>query len=172
MSDYYLIAKIKKIAEPDGFLLIESYSDFLVEYEGDKEVFIDVYGAKRSFIIEDLIANGEYYAVKFRNFDSSAEVKFLLGKDVFVDSKDVVELDEDAFFIHDLIGSKVFRNSELFGFVVDVIRLQSNDVYVIKSLDDEEILIPAIKDYIAGFNPDEKRLDLVPGKDSFYEDED
>lgn len=173
MSDYYFIAKIKKIAEPDGFLLVESYSDFFERFQKGEKVLLDVYGAKRSFIIEDITSIGENYDVKFKNFNSPEDVDFLLGKEIFVDSENVVALDEDTFFVHDLIGSKVFRNSEPFGFLVDVLRLESNDVYVIRSLEDEKILIPAIKDYIADFNPDKKRLDLVPGKDSFYyEDED
>jgi 16S rRNA processing protein RimM len=173
LSDFYLIAKIRKVADQDGFLFVESYSDYFERFAGDREVLIDVYGDKRSFFIEDFTGTGENYKLKFKNFNSADEAKFLLGKSIFVDIDNLAELEEDTYFIHDLIGSQVFRNSELVGSVIDVLRLESNDVYVIKSLEGEEILIPAIKDYIAGFNPDKKRLDLVPGKDSFYyEDED
>ena len=96
-------------------------------------------------------------------------MEVLLGKDIFVDENDVVKLPADQYFIHDLIGSSVFRNKILVGKIVDVMVLPANDVYVIDA-DGKEILIPAIKEFVEKFIPSEKKLFLIPEADIDYDE--
>ena len=75
---------------------------------------------------------GGNIALKFKGFDNNEDVKFLLGKKIYVDNEHSVKLSADTYFIHDLIGSEVFQGSKLIGFLEDVLILHSNDVYVIR----------------------------------------
>jgi 16S rRNA processing protein RimM len=76
------------------------------------------------------------------------------------------------FFIHDLIGSIVYRNDEKIGKITDVLNMPANDVYVIENLSHEEILVPAVKDYVNSFDPVKKILILQPGGKIYEDDED
>ena len=66
-----------------------------------------------------------------------------------VNREDAVELEEDEYFIADMIGMKVITDEgEEFGTLKDVMETGANDVYVIRRADGGEVLIPAIKECI------------------------
>ncbi|MGE5845571.1 MAG: ribosome maturation factor RimM, partial [Ignavibacteria bacterium] len=109
--------------------------------------------------------------LKFKGFDTEKDAQALIGKDIFVDKTNLVKLPEGYFFIHDIIGSEVYRNDEKFGVIKDVLIYPANDVYIIEQTGGSEILIPAVKDYIESFDPGKKILILKPGS-GIYEDED
>ncbi len=112
---------------------------------------------KKNFV-EEVIKHKDFFTLKFRNFNTDKDSQFLIGKDIFVDEKDVVKLPADTFFVHDFIGSKVFQDENLFGIIEDVLNLPANDVYVVKDFNGNELLLPAVKEYIAGFDSENKIL--------------
>ncbi|MFC2133268.1 ribosome maturation factor RimM [Bacteroidota bacterium] len=171
MSQHYLIAQIKSIYGCEGFVSIISYSDALDRFKNLREVFIEVFGAKREFFVDKTDFINNQWLLKFKNFNSDQDVKFLVGKKVYIEKKDLANLPNDTFYIHDLIGSKVYSDSKFFGYLIDVLVLKSNDVYVIEREDGKEVLIPALKDYIIGFDTAKKRLDLVSVSEIFLDDE-
>ena len=171
MNDLFLIAEIKAIQGSSGYVLVRSFSDFSERFFRLKEVYIDFFGSYKKFAVEKVSIVNENIALKFKGFSSVEDLRIFLKKKIYVDKKDAVQLDKDSFFIHDLVGSKAFRNKELLGSVEDVYLLPANDVYIIKTLDDRRILIPAVKDYIKEFDPIEKKLDLTDDCDLLYDDE-
>ena len=172
MSDFYLIAEIKSIYGKKGHVTAITHTDFPERFLKLKKVFVEVYGDKKLFYVQEIKKNKNNFLIKFKNFNNGSEVKFLIGKKIYIDSENVVSLSEDLFFVHDLIGSVVYRNKEEIGMIKDVLNLPANDVYVIMSRLHKEILIPAVKDYIAGFDPVNKILILQPGGKIYEDDED
>ena len=170
MSDFFLIAKISSLYGKNGYVRIISHSDFPERFLALRKVFIDFFGNKKEFLIEDVKKVKDYFVLKFKSFNNDSDVQVLLEKEIFVDSENLVKLPENYFFVHDLIGSKVLRNNEEFGVIEDVIHNQANDVYVIKNTMGKEILIPAVSDFIENFDQPNKILILKPDKD-LYEDE-
>jgi len=63
--------------------------------------------------------------------------------------------------MHDLIGSNVFLGDRRIGLLNDILVSKAHDLYVIASDQGEEILIPAVSEYIKGFDAEMKRLDLT-----------
>lgn len=171
MDDFFLIAEVKAILGTEGYVNIQSFSDFSERFFQLKEVYVDFFGNFKKFVVEDAISSGKNIALKFKGFNSADDAAIFLNKKVFVEKKNSVLLDENTFFIHDVIGSSVFRNSELIGTVDDVYVLPANDVYVIKTSEGRNILVPAVKDYVKGFNAIDRRLELVPDCDLLYDDE-
>jgi len=171
VNDLFLIAEIKAVHSSNGYVLVDSFSDVTERFFKLKSVFIDLFGLRKEFFVENVSEVGGRIALKFKNFDSSDDVKILIGKKVFVEGKDSVKLSKDTYFIHDLIGSEVYRNSVMIGRVDDVLIYPANDVYSVKDLEGREILVPAIKDYVKLFDPVKKRLELVSDCDLLYDDE-
>lgn len=171
MDDFFLIAEVKAVHGSNGFLLIESYSDFSDRFFNLNSVYLEFFSSRKEFFVENVIEVDGKIAVKFKGFDNAEDVKFLLGKKIYVDKEHSVKLSADTYFIHDLIGSKVYRRGELFGSLEDVMVLSANDVYVIKDINQKKVLVPAVKDYIKSFDPDRKRLELMPDCDLLYDDE-
>lgn len=170
MSDFFLIAKIISVYGKDGFVRITSYSDFPDRFYRLDKVYIDFFNDKKEFIVEKILVQKNNIVLKFKNFDNDKDVQILIGKDVFVDEKKVIKLPEGSYFVHDLLGCKVYRNNKEYGILKDVLNFPANDVYLIEDLLGEEILIPAIKDYIESFDRDKKILIIKPG-DELYEDD-
>ena len=167
MPEFFLIAKIQSAFNKEGFVRIFAYSDFPERYFNLHKVYIDFSGIKKEFYVEKIKKEKDFFIFKFKNFNSDSDVEVLSGRDIFVDEYDVVELPADQYFIHDIIGSSVYRNEILVGKIVDVMVLPANDVYVMDA-DGKEILIPAIKEFIEKFIPSEKKLFLVPEADINY----
>jgi 16S rRNA processing protein RimM len=172
LADYFLIAKIIQAFGKNGFVKISSYSDFPQRFFNLKNVYVDFEGDKKKFFVENVTRQKNFFALKFKNFDSDKDVEVLSGKEIFVDDENLVKLPNDFFFIHDLIGSKVFKNDEQIGEITDVINLPANDVYVIRDKEQKEILIPAVLEFIESFDPQKKVMILKPGSDFYEQDED
>ena len=172
MSDFFLIARIVSVYGKDGFVKITSFSDFPDRFFKLKRAYLDFFGDKKEFVVEDVLRQNKIFALKFKNFNNAEDCSVLIGKDVFVDDEGLVKLPAGSYFIHDLVDSKVYRNNKEFGIIKDVLSYPANDVYVIEDTEGKEILIPAVKDFIEGFDPQNKRLTLRPGDDIYENDED
>jgi len=167
VPEFFLIAKIQSAFNKEGFVRILNYSDFPERFFNLQKVYVDFSGIKKEFYVEEVKKKKDFFTLKFKNFDNDNDVNVLLGKDIFIDEKDAVKLPADQYFIHDLIGSSVFRNNVLVGKIVEVLVLPANDVYVIDA-GNREILIPAVKEFIERFIPSEKKLILLPEADIGY----
>lgn len=86
--------------------------------------------------------------VKLEGIDTPEAAEKLRGKFLYM-HRDDLELDENTYFIQDLIGVEV-RNvdtNELYGTIEDVLQTGANDVYSIKG-ENRDYLVPAIADVV------------------------
>lgn len=168
MDDLYLIAKIVSLHGLDGSVRIISYSDFPERFFRLKGVKIDFFGKYKDFEVENVISEGENFVIRFKNFSTREASEALIGKEIFVTKENLVELPDGYFYIHDLVGSKVYRKGILLGEITEVLQLPANDVYVIKG--EKEILIPALRRLIVSFSPEKKELILNEEEDLYDEE--
>jgi 16S rRNA processing protein RimM len=172
VDDFLLIAKVKSIHGNDGFLSIESFSDFQDRFLKLEKVFADFFGVRKEFIVEAVDYFSKKIVIKIEGFNNSDDASIFIGKNLFVCQSEAIPASGDVFFIHDLIGSEVFQKERLIGVIVDVLKLPANDVYLVKNRVKKEILIPAVKDFIQKFDAKKKRVDITPEFDLTYYDED
>jgi 16S rRNA processing protein RimM len=170
VKEFFLIAKISSLYGHSGFVKVELYSDFRKRLSETDKVFIDFWGDKKILFLESVKYPGSSVVVKFKNFDNERDAGVLIGREVFVEDEDLVQLDDNSYYIHDLTGSKVFQQEEEIGEIIDVLTLPANDVIVIKRDNEDELLIPIVLNYIESFDPGKKRLVLK--EDLNYDDED
>jgi len=171
VDDLFLIAEVAEVFNSSGFVLINSFSDFSERFFKLNSVYFEFFNSRKEFFVENVIEVNGNIAIKFKGIDNAEDVKFLIGKKIYVDKNHSVKLSADTYFIHDLIGSKVFKESKFFGILEDVLVMPANDVYVIKDTNQKKVLVPATKQYIKSFDPDSKKLELMPDCDLLYDDE-
>ena len=77
--------------------------------------------------------------------------------------RDDLELDDDTYFIQDLIGLEVrdADTQQIYGTIADVMQTGANDVYVIKG-ENREYLIPAIADVVVSTDIDGGIMTIRP----------
>jgi len=170
VKDYILIAKLTSLFGKEGFIKIDPYFNSAERFLELDVVYVDFWGDKKKLIVEDVKLLNNTFVLKFKNFDNTRESEVFLGRKMYLETKNLVELPEHNYFIHDLIGSKVFKYNDEIGEISDVLSLPANDVIVILSKKQKEILVPLVPDFIDKFEPEKKILILKP--EMGFDDED
>ncbi len=124
-----------------------------------KSVFIEEKGVRRDLAIEQVRFFKGRPIVKFKGLDRIEDVQKMKGAPLLIDRKDAVPLEPGEYFIGDLIGCLVYLEdgSEL-GVLKDVLQTGANDVYVVATKDEKEILVPKIPDCVKELAPEEGRI--------------
>ncbi len=162
MSDFFLVAEIKEVSKKkEGFLSVLPFTDFPERFYSGLKVFIDVFNDKNPFIVEKSIYEKGKLLLKFKNFNTAEDVSFLVGKKIFITEDELTNLPENSFYIHDLVGCKVYKDGKFFGNLIDVLSLPANDVYVVQNEKGEEILVPAVTSFVKNVDVKNKKIDLT-----------
>lgn len=91
----------------------------------------------------------QFVILKFKGIDDINEIEKYKRCPILVERKDAVPLEDDEYFIADMIGMDVItEDGAIFGILKDVIETGANDVYVMESPVYGEVLVPAIKECI------------------------
>lgn len=87
--------------------------------------------------------------LKFKGVDNINDIEKYKGRDLWIPREEGQELEEDEYYIADLLGmSVVLEDGQEFGTLKDVMETGTNDVYIIDSAEHGEVLLPAIKECI------------------------
>lgn len=87
--------------------------------------------------------------LKFKRVDNINDIEKYKGRDLWIPREEGQELEEDEYYIADLLGmSVVLEDGQEFGTLKDVMETGANDVYIIDSAEHGEVLLPAIKECI------------------------
>ena len=99
--------------------------------------------------------------VKFVGIDSIEEAEKLKNLQIKIDSDNIGELEENEFYFHEIIGCEVFdENGKSLGEISEILTPGANDVWVIKSQNGKEILIPYIEDVVKKIDIENKKIDI------------
>lgn len=122
-------------------------------------VFLDIGKEKKKLTIQNVKFFKQFVILKFKGINNINDIEKYKRCALLVDRENAVELEEDEYFIADMIGMNVFtEDGELFGTLKDVIETGANDVYIINRKKYGEVLIPAIKECILDVNVKEGRM--------------
>jgi len=98
--------------------------------------------------------------LKIKEVDTFDRAMIISKKEFFVSRNDFEELDENSFYLNDLIGCDVFdEKNQSLGKILDVLNFPANDVLLI-SYEDKEIMVPFVEDFILLFDLDNRLVKL------------
>ena len=87
--------------------------------------------------------------LKFKGIDNINDIEKYKGHDLWIPREEGQELDEDEYYIADLLGLRVILDDGTeFGTLKDVMETGANDVYIIDTNAHGEVLVPAIRECI------------------------
>ncbi len=97
--------------------------------------------------------------LKFEGIDNINDVEQYKQCGIFVDREHAVKLEQDEYFIADLLGIQVDReDGSPLGELTEIIPTGANDVYVVTDANQKEWLFPAIKDCILKVDMEKRRM--------------
>lgn len=159
MEEYLEIGQIVNTSGLKGFLKVIPLTDDITRFEDLKTVYIQEKKDLVEFKIQEVKYSKNMVLLKLKGIDDIGEAEKFKNFYIKINRKDAVELEEDSYFIVDIIGCKVFTDeNEFLGKVIDVFQTGSNDVYTVKNNEDKEILLPAIEDVIKDIDIANKKI--------------
>lgn len=134
-------------------------TDDVKRFQELKEIILETGKEQLILEIENVKFFKQFAILKFKGIDNINDIEKYKGKSLYVTREHAVKLEEDEYFIADMIGLEVWNEEEeKIGILEDVLLTGANDVYVIKKKDGKDLLLPAIKDCVLDINIKEKKM--------------
>ena len=160
MEQFLQVGVISSTHGIRGEVKVFPTTDEKTRFQELKEVILDTGKEQMTLEIENVRYFKQMVILKFRGIDNINDIEKYKGKGIFVPREDAVPLDEDEYYIADLIGMEVFTEDGHFGVVKDVMETGANEVYIIESDEHGEVLIPAIRQCVLDVNVEEKKMKI------------
>ena len=158
MEQFLQVGVISSTHGIRGEVKVFPTTDDPLRFKKLKKVLLDTGREQLELEVQSVKFFKQFVIVKFKGIDNINDIEKYKGKGLFVPREDAVPLDEDEYYIADLIGMEVFTEDGRFGVVKDVMETGANEVYIVESDDHGEVLIPAIRQCGLDVNVEEKKM--------------
>lgn len=129
-----------------GELKVEPYTFDNKRFSKLKSVYVG--DDLKEFLIKKVRVNNFVY-ITFEGFENINDVLNLKGLEIYIKDEDRLDLEEDQYYISDIIGKKVYDTEDNYiGILKNVLEYPANDIFIIESDDKSIYQIPAVKEFI------------------------
>ncbi len=126
-----------------------------------KKVFLDTGKETLTLEIQNVKFFKQFVILKFKGIDHINDIERYKSCPLLVEREDAVPLEEDEYFIADMLGIDVItEDGAVFGTLKDVMETGANDVYIIDSREHGEVLVPAIKECVMDVDVKTRRMKI------------
>jgi len=162
LSDEFItIGKVVSTQGNKGEVNILPLTDSTDRFKNLATVFLRNNNNQTILNIEKIRIKEDTIILKLKDIENIEKAKMIVGSFLEVERKNAVKLPKDTYFIFEIIGLGVYAENNIFlGKVEDVISTGSNDVYVVKNKNKEEIFVPAIHEVVKNINLEKKRITI------------
>lgn len=159
MQEFLEIGQIVNTFGIKGMVKIKPFTDDIKKFEKLKKIYLEKNASKNEYEIEEVKFKNEMVLLKLKGINSIDEAEPLRNSFIKIKKIDEEKLDEGTYYIADLLGFDVITDKNInLGKLKDVINYGSADIYVVKSSEGKEILLPAISDVVKSINLEEKKI--------------
>ena len=150
MVDLLQVGVITSTHGIKGEVKVFPTTDDPTRYSYLKDVILDTGKEKIDLKVSGVKYFKQYVIVKFKGINDINDIEKYKGSTLWVTRDNAVPLEENEYFIADLIGLKVVTDEgEEFGELTDVMQTGANDVYVVETYKDkQEVLLPVIDECV------------------------
>lgn len=166
--DRIKVGKIVSAVGIKGEVKVYPYTDYPERFEELKGVYAD-----GEWLEIDRVRYQKNMAViKFAGTDDRNAAEALRDRYLTIDRKDLRQLDEDEYFIFDLIGLQAQKEDGTFlGTVSDVIQNTAQDLYEITTQNGQKYLIPAVREFVTNIDINHGIMRIKPIEGLFGDQE-
>lgn len=152
------LIKIGLITKPHGVkgeIKINPLTDDVTRFNGLKKVIID---GKETKVLNAKVGDGAVYLTIFGVSDRNG-AELLRGKFLFVNREEAIPLEENSFFIDDIIGCSVFADGDYVGKVIDVTSAKT-DYFTVQTEEKGVMRFPFLKDLLISVDIKDRKIFL------------
>ena len=159
MEEYFEIGQIVNTSGLKGELKVKPFTDDITKFNKFKTIYISIKNELKCFEIEKVRFSKNMVFLKLKGIDTIEEAENYRNFYLKIERDKNEKLKENSYYIVDIIGCIVYTEEQkLLGKVDDVFSTGSNDVYVVKSEDGKQMLLPAIKEVIKNVDIQNKTI--------------
>ena len=148
MEEMLRVGAVSSIHGLRGEVKVYPTTDHAERFESLEHVWIKNGSGQTELSIDSVRYFKNLVILHFEGCDTPEAAARLVHKDLWIEREDAQPLEENEYYIGDLIGMKVVSDQgEELGILADVLQMGANDVYVVKKGRDE-LLLPAIHECI------------------------
>ncbi|MDO4283581.1 MAG: ribosome maturation factor RimM [Clostridia bacterium] len=152
-----LIGKIVNIHGIKGEVKIYPYTDDIENLAKTKVIYLDKALEKKCDITCRVQKN--MLLVKIKGIDTVEQAETLRDKEVYISRDSLEELEEDSYYIEDLLNLDVVdMNGNDIGILKYIFNTGANDVYEIETKEHGRIYLPAIRQVIKKVDIENKKI--------------
>lgn len=134
-------------------------TDDMNRFKKLKSVILDTGKEHIELEIEHVKFFKQFTILKFKGIDNINDIEKYKQKDLLITREHAVNLEENEYFIFDIIGAKVVTDEEEeLGTLTEILQTGANDVYVVTTKDKKELLLPSIKECILDVDVENKLI--------------
>ena len=142
-----------------GFVKVNPFVDDITRYDDLEKVYVKRNKELKEMEVEEVKYHKNMVLVKFKGIDRVEDAELLRNSYLEVDRENAIELQEGEYFIADLLGLNVYdEEGKSLGKLEDIFNTGSNDIYVVKTEEGKQILLPAISEVIKEINLQENKI--------------
>lgn len=149
MEELFRVGVISNTHGIRGEVKVYPTTDNVRRFDDLKEVILDTGKEQLNLHVTSVKYLKNLVILKFKEFDNINDIIPYKGMDLLVTRENAIPLEEGEYYIADIIGSKVITDEDkILGTLTDVLQTGANDVYVVKTKDGKEVLLPSIEECI------------------------
>ncbi len=159
------IGKITRHQGNKGEVRINPLTDWPERFNQLEKVYLIKNRIEKEVTIEKIRFHKGSVIIKFESFNNIEKAIEHKSFAVKISEDKVVELPENNYFFHEIIGLDVYTIEDSYlGVIDEILETKANDVYIIRD-ENSELLIPAIEDVIIeiDLSKDKMKVKLPPG---------
>ncbi len=146
---FLVIGRLRRPHGVRGEIIMELMTDFPERIKPGKTVYVG--DEHRLLQISGVRPYHNALLVKFEEFLEREGVGLLRNQLVYVKVAELPELDEGEYYFHQLIGMAVVdEEGKPVGTLEEILETGANDVYLIRTSEGDEVLVPAVEAFILG----------------------
>ena len=108
------------------------------------------------------------FLIKIKDLDNRESCAFLLKKEIYVSRSNFPDINEDEFYINDVIGFDVQNETgKAYGFLKDILLIASKEILLVE-YQNKEIMIPNVEDFVKLFDF-ENKIVIINNLEQFIE---
>ena len=154
MEKYFRVGVIANTHGIRGEAKVYPTTDDINRFKKLKKCILDTGKEYIDLNVESVKFFKNMVILKFKEYNNINDIECYKGKDILVSRDNAVKLEKGEYYIADILGAKVIlEDGSEFGVLEDVMQTGANDVYVVKTLDNKEVLLPKIDECV-------KKLDI------------
>ncbi len=148
-----------------GELKVISDSDFIEDrFKVGKILYLKNHNQIEKVKISQVRFHQDYLLITINDFNDINLVLEYVGCTLFVDQDSLNPLPEDEYYVHQLIGCKVYNTlGDKLGIVKDIIEIPSSSILEVYDEKNKKILIPFTSAFVKEVNQDKIIIDEIEG---------